>query len=255
MNIRIINATGMGTSDPARSAAELLVYTKSTRLEQGEDTQREVSALSPVAMKEQLDYIANTVRSSWEFVDYTFEITGVTRAFTHQLVRTRHGSYAQQTQRGIDMTEFDTLKPELIKDQDENLVSIKSPWDLAMETISRAYSYYKGKGVPAQDCRGLLPTNIHTNIIAKFNLRTLADLVGKRDNPRAQGEYIEFIREVVRLVLEIHPWTQIFLRPDRLATPALDDLMTTMLGDDSPVDRKELAAAFKEIDKLKAAWG
>ena len=45
----------------------------------------------------ELDYMSKTIPSSWEFVDYTFMIEDVTRALTHQLVRTRTASYAQQT--------------------------------------------------------------------------------------------------------------------------------------------------------------
>jgi hypothetical protein len=64
---------------------------------------------------EELDYIAKTIRSSWEMVDYTFQITGVTRAFTHQFVRTRTGSYAQQSQRSVDMsTGIEVLMPESV---------------------------------------------------------------------------------------------------------------------------------------------
>jgi thymidylate synthase ThyX len=40
-----------------------------------------------------------------------------------------------------------------------------------------------------EDARGVLPTNIHTNIVAKFDLRTLADTMRKRASTRTQGEY------------------------------------------------------------------
>ena len=53
--------------------------------------------------------MANTIPSSWEFVDYTFLVTGVSRAYTHQQVRTRAASYAQQTMRVLNMGEFDYI--------------------------------------------------------------------------------------------------------------------------------------------------
>src|SRR4051812_1582937 len=106
MKVSIIDHTGAGSGDPYY-AAKLLIYTKNTRLTQGEDTRAKVAAMSEQAILADLDYIAKTIRSSWEFVDYTFEITGVTRAFTHQFVRTRTGSYAQQAQRVADMSMFD----------------------------------------------------------------------------------------------------------------------------------------------------
>jgi len=114
MEVNLIDYTGMGHPDCHR-AARLLVYTKNTRLEQGEDTRAAIEALTKAELEDQLAYIANTIRSSWEFVDYTFEIIGVTRAFTHQFVRTRTASYAQQSQRAIDMSEFTTERPESIR--------------------------------------------------------------------------------------------------------------------------------------------
>src|SRR5258705_6882218 len=99
-------------------AARLLVYTKNTRLQQGTETQAAIEAMSPLEIITELDYMAKTIRSSWEFAEYTFEIKNVTRAFTHQLVRTRTGSYAQQAQRVVDMKNFGNTKPDTVKAND-----------------------------------------------------------------------------------------------------------------------------------------
>lgn len=250
MKVTLINYTGYCHSDPL-FAARLLVYTKNTRLEQGEATRRKVLYMPAAEIYKELDYIANTLRSSWEFVDYTFEIQGVTRAFTHQFVRTRTGTYAQQAQRVVDMTSFDTLCPlAVVKDPNSHAI-----WTATTRAIALGYETLINFGHAKQDARGLLPTNVLTNIIAKFNLRTLADLVGKRDNPRAQGEYTEVIKAMVKEMLLVHPWLDSFLYPKRTATPALDDLIREKLGDKSPVDMPELNKAMKELDMLKAIWG
>lgn len=111
--VNLISYTGHGNPDP-HYAARLLVYTKNTRLTQGEDTRNKVAAMGLEELTEELEYISKTIRSSWEFIDYTFEILNVTRAFTHQLVRTRTGSYAQQAQRVADMSEFETRVPKTV---------------------------------------------------------------------------------------------------------------------------------------------
>lgn len=250
MRVTLINYTGMGHPDPL-FAARLLAYTKNTRLEQGEETRAKVMAMTEEDLNKELDYISKTLRSSWEFVDYTFEVQGVTRAFTHQFVRTRTGSYAQQAQRVVDMGHFETLVPETVKSVD----GAKFVWDELMGQIQDSYQKLQDFNVPNQDCRGVLPTNVLTNIIAKFNLRTMADLLAKRKGLRAQGEYADVARAMEAAILEVHPWAEPFINPERLQTPALDAILKRLLGDRSPVELPEINAALKEIDGLKGTWG
>jgi flavin-dependent thymidylate synthase len=249
-NVRLIDYTGSGQRDPARYAAELLVYTKLTRLGHGAHIQGQVAAMLDVEFSEQLAYVANSVRTSWEFISYTFEITGVTRAFANQMTRTRYGvSFAQEAQRVADKSNFDSIMPETVR-----LADMEDAWHEQMKATAQTYRAFKRAGVPNQDCRSVLPMNTVTSLIARFDLRALADLVGKRDNLRAQGEYAEVARQMKAAVLEAHPWAGQFLSPDRLATPALDALLARELGDGSPVDKPALNEALKELDKLKGIW-
>lgn len=250
MKVNLISYTGIGRPDYKEYAARLLVYTKSTRLQQGEKSREKISSMSWEEIEKELDAISKTLRSSWEFIDYTFEILDVTRAFTHQLVRTRTASYAQQAQRVVDMSHFSNEKPVTCEEGEASLV-----WDECMKSIGQTYKRLQELGVPNQDCRGVLPTNVHTNIIVKMNLRTLADLVGKRDNLRAQGEYVSVIRSMVENVMQVHPWVDPFLYPERLKTPNLEAILGELLGTSGPLDKPRLNAAFKELDLLKGTWG
>jgi thymidylate synthase ThyX len=124
-----------------------------------------------------------------------------------------------------------------------------------MEVVKSAYQRMRRKGIPAQDARGVLPTNILTNIVASGNLRAFADMVGKRLNQRVQEEYQEVVVEMVRCVVEVHPWVYQFLKPDRINTPALDTILKDALGGASPVDKPEVNEALKELDRVKGVWG
>jgi flavin-dependent thymidylate synthase len=197
MHVRLIDYTGAGQSDPADYAAKLLIYTKNTRLTQGQDTQLAINALSIEQIDKELNAIARTIRSSHEFVDYTWEITGVTRAYTHQAVRTRTASYAQQTMRSTDMSGFDSLCPDSVK-----AAEMDGVWRSCMQMIASTYKMLKDADVPSEDARGVLPTNVLTNIIVKMNLRSFADLVGKRTSLRAQGEYAKVVE--LNLLLTCH---------------------------------------------------
>ena len=250
MKVTLIDYTGKGNPDEFY-AARLLAYTKNTRLTQGEETRQKIKNMPQAELDTELNYIANTLRSSWEFVEFTFEVQDVTRAFTHQMVRTRTASYAQQAQRVVGMAAFTSEKPDTVAAN----IHASALWDHTMDMLRDTYSRLQGFGIPNQDCRGVLPTNVHTNIIVKCNLRTFADLCGKRINLRAQGEYERVMLAMRASVYDVMPWTKPFLEPERTATPELDALLRAQLGTASPIDQPKLNAALKELDKLKGIWG
>jgi len=249
MKVTLIDYTGCGSIDPWY-AARLLIYAKNTRVEQGIKHRVKTAMMEAHEIIDELNKIANTIRSSWEFVTFTFEILDVTRAFTHQLVRTRHGSYAQQAQRVVDMRAFGSLLPQTVKDKE-----LEADWLAHMSDVSDFYADMIDAGIPAQDARGVLPTNIYTNILAQFNLRTFAELCGKRDNLRAQGEYADVVRAMKAEAYNRMPWLAPFLEPERTKTPVLEAILKKILDGKSPVDVPQVNDALKELDKLKGTWG
>lgn len=198
-------------------AVNLLLFTKNTRLMNDDNAYKTISEWPWDKKQEELDYMLNTIRSSWEFIDYTFDVRDVTRGFTHQFVRTRQGSFAQQSQRTVDMTGFDYYTPDRIR---YNPVA-QNLYDSCMDAINSFYQDLREHGVAAEDARGVLPTNIHTNIVAKFNLRTLSEMAKSRLSPRAQGEYQEVFKLMVEEVVKVHPWAEPFLTPTEWAAPSM----------------------------------
>lgn len=191
-------------------ALNVLLKTKNTRLSHDDDP----TNWSAEKKAEHLAYMLDTIKSSWEFVDYEFLISGVTRVFTHQIVRTRHGSYAQQAMRVVDARDFEVLVPETVK---ANSIAA-AIWANATEVVMNAYAKLIDLGIPAQDARGILPNNILTEITAKFNLRTLHEMAKLRLCTRTQGEYQDVFREMRRLVIETHPWAAPFIEVHCVAT-------------------------------------
>jgi len=207
VNVQLIDYTGAGTADPARHAANVLVFTKATRLNMVPNLMDEIAAKSDEEMAKELEYMANTIPSSWEFVTYTFLINGVTRAFTHQFVRTRTGSYAQQTMRVLDVDGWDYLVgPSIEGDKIK-----QNAYDFGMVSIDEAYRFLISNGAKIEDARGILPTNILTNIVAKFDLRTFSDTQRKRASSRTQGEYRSVMDAMRAEVIRVHPWASMFL--------------------------------------------
>lgn len=201
MNVTLINYTP--------DALETLIFTKNTRLRMSATGLDEIRAWPEEKKAAELKYMKNTIQSSWEFVDYVFLISDVTRAFTHQLVRHRVGTgFAQQAQRAVDMSGFTYETGDSIADHFDR----KLEYDDIMSMINFGYQKLLGLGAKAQDARGVLPTNIDTNIVFKANLRTLHDMALKRLCVKAQGEFQDVFYEIVERVSEVHPWARDFLR-------------------------------------------
>jgi thymidylate synthase ThyX len=79
--------------------------------------------------------------------------------------------------------------------------------------IKEAYAKIINLGVAVEDARSILPTNIATNIVAKFNLRTMSELAKSRTGGRTQGEYIDVMGAMCDEVIKVHPWAEAFLFP------------------------------------------
>jgi len=210
-------------------AVELLLFTKSTRLNMAPSLLNEIHEWSPKKKAAELDYMARTIPSSWEFVDYVFLLEGVSRAFTHQLVRTRHGSYAQQSLRVVDAGAFDYVHTARSRADETTAQTI----EYAMGNVQAAYRKLRNCGLPTEDARGILPTNIATNIVAKFNLRTFAELARSRTGGRTQGEYQDVLNAMADAAVAVHPWLPLFLFPKgRDAFAEIEAFATRTFPDD-----------------------
>ena len=246
MKTELISYTGMGMDK--WEAAYQLIFTKNTRLEMEPDGLNKIRDWPKEKILKELEYMSNTIQSSLEFCDYTFIINECTRAFTHQLVRTRQGSYAQQTMRVLDVSGFGYDVGPSIKCK-ENLTEV---YNEMMYDIDFNYKNLISMGAATEDARGILPTNIHTNIVCKFNLRTIAELISKRSSPRVQGEYRDFIEQIRNCVLEVHPWAEVFLRNRKHdAAKELDEFIQGMF-ELSYVDQDDKTNLLKMVDILRS---
>jgi len=250
MKVSLIDCTGMGTPDPADYAASLLIFTKNTRLEMKPGGLADIQAWPWKRKEEELRYMANTIPSSWEFCHYTFLIQDVTRAFTHQLVRTRTASFAQQTMRVLNVEGWDygtgpTIEADaaLLAEYNDAMSKVRLCYDNLIHPVF-------GSGAAVEDARGILPTNMHTNIVMSCNLRTLAEMVRKRSSPRTQGEYRDFISLAKSAVITMHHWAEIFFDQD--FDKAAADLCR-QLTDATALSNNQRVSMIKLVDQMRSA--
>jgi flavin-dependent thymidylate synthase len=131
--------------------------------------------------------IKGHLKAPWEFVDFMFMIEGVTRAFTHQLVRQRTAVYAQESLRFAvkeGLADEVPKPPSIIGNE-----NAETFWNQAISGMEKAYNALISLGIPAEDARGLLPHAVTTRVIYKTNLRGLLEHAGNRLCTQAQFEW------------------------------------------------------------------
>lgn len=202
--VTLVDFTGKGRADEAWHAADMLIYTKSTRLNMTASLLEGIKAMTPEKKVSELEYMAGTIPSSWEFVDVTFLIEGVSRATAQQITRTRTASYAMQSQRVTDASEFAAVNPH------PQGTLLQSMFEEAVTQSMRNYTVMVENGAALQDARGLLPMNVVCNLVAKYNLRSFVDLLKARSSLRVQGEYVDIADQMRKEVLAAWPWVAPF---------------------------------------------
>ena len=231
--------TGKDTSDPQFYAARMLAYTKNTRLQMTPDGFERFMTMSHEQLAEELEYMSNTIPSSWEFVDVIYSINNVTRACAQQITRTRNASFAMQSQRVTDMSQVTYHIPDSVKHKDL--------YEGRLEMALTGYKFAVEDGENLEDARGLLPLNVHCNLIAKYNLRSLVDLLRARDSMRVQGEYQMIAREMRSLIIEAWPWVAPFFVPKDEKAIKLIEEVAAQVGDKEM--RMQLAKAADLLKK------
>lgn len=154
---------------------------------------------NPMALVKHL--YSNGHMSVMEHIYFTFKIEGISRACSHQLVRHRHCSVTQRSQRYCSEDGFEYVTPKSL---------IYSPFDEDVEDLQGWYSRYQNLGVPNEDARYILPNACATSLYLSCNLRELIHMANERLCTRAQWEIRDLVREMCQLV---DPQLQFMLVP------------------------------------------
>lgn len=219
MKVNLIYYPGVETQDEWFAAA-LLAFTKSTRLKMSPDGLATFFSKPDKELEEEMKYMATSIPSSWEFVDLIFIAENVTRATAQQITRTRHGTFAMQSQRVTDMSDvtWDDHSDAPKIGMEDVMPGVTVSFDECMQAQVENYSDFVKAGMPLEDARDLLPIGVHCNLVAKYNLRTLVELVRARERSlRVQGPYQDFVRQMREQVETVWPWSKYFFA-DPIAT-------------------------------------
>lgn len=143
----------------------------------------------------------NGHHSVFEHIYFTFKIEGISRACSHQLVRHRHCSFTQRSQRYCSEKDFEFVTPPTIGDG--------NPFDAMMWDIAEDYESLL-EFASNEDARYILPNACATSLYLSCNLRELIHMANERLCSRAQWEIRELVTNMRQLV---DPQLQFMLVP------------------------------------------
>ncbi|MEW6080832.1 MAG: FAD-dependent thymidylate synthase [Bacillota bacterium] len=139
--------------------------------------------------------------SPFEHATFSFSISRVSRALTHQLVRHRLASYSQRSQRYVSEEAFEYVTPPKVERSPE----AARIYHEAVEASRRAYASLIRVGVTREDARYLLPNACHSAIIVTMNARSLINFFRLRCCGRAQWEIRALAYRMLREACRVAP--------------------------------------------------
>jgi flavin-dependent thymidylate synthase len=160
------------------------------------------------------DQFKTELQGPLEVAQFHFLVEGVTRSFTHQMVRERQAFFAQESMR-FAVVDGDTWgdrvayppslarKPESypswdgLSDKERGYILARDAWDDAVLSAENGYQKLIDAGIPAEDARGLMPHAMTTRLHWVLDLRGLLHVAGLRLCTQAQFEWRQVMAQVV----------------------------------------------------------
>ena len=136
-----------------------------------------------------------------EHAVFTFDIEGISRITSHQLVRHRLASYDQESQRFSNTSREECIIPPSCMKNPDVLQRCKDKLDQDMFF----YNWLIGHEVPKEDARYFLPHNMGTKIVMTINARSLNHVFHMRTAPEAQWEIKAMAYEMLGQCRKVAP--------------------------------------------------
>ena len=142
------------------------------------------------------------LRAPHEFVQFHFFVEGVTRSHTHQMVRQRTATFAQESLRFAVkecLANEVPLPPSVMGNE-----IAEQFWNQTIAEIDRAYTALVNAGIPAEDARGLLPHATPTRLHWRTSLMDLIHHAGNRLCTQAQFEWRILMVSIMKAIRTYH---------------------------------------------------
>lgn len=118
------------------------------------------------------------------FAHSVFNISGISRVCSHQMVRSKHLDFLQRSQRYCKELDADFVIPDsIMKDRD-----LEVEYKTHLRKSRELYTYLQNNGIRKEDARFVLPEATHTELNVSGNLQAWRDFIRLRADKYAQWE-------------------------------------------------------------------
>lgn len=139
-----------------------------------------------------------------------FAVSGVSRACTHQLVRSRRAAFHQQSMRAHYYGERPEFRcPESVWAKGGPVLG---RYIDAVYACHEAYVAACEAGVSYQDARYILPEGTTNFILLEYPVREFLNVYAYRACSMFQWEIVAVMREAKRVLVEQHPWIEPYVK-------------------------------------------
>lgn len=144
-----------------------------------------------------------------EHASATFYVAGVSRSLTHELVRHRHLSFSQLSQRYVDSTTADFVMPPALREYGQRQADVAELFEECLATYDEIADRLMTYGLPRKQAReaarAVLPNCTATELVVTGNMRAWRDFIEKRSAPSADAEIQELASALLERLTDIAP--------------------------------------------------
>jgi thymidylate synthase (FAD) len=146
-----------------------------------------------------------------EHASATFYVQDVSRTLTHELVRHRHLSYSQRSQRYVDESQSGYVEPTALHKYPALRARLDKVHSITRGLYEEIVKTLTDDGMSRKEARGAaraaLINATHTSIVVSGNMRAWRDFLSKRFHPAAEVEIRTLATCVLIKLKEIAPST------------------------------------------------
>lgn len=168
---------------------------KVTLVDYTKDAVNHIGSMASICYDSKTDRESNIKRAShckdkghlmtMRFAYATFNISGISRICSHQLVRVAHAGILQESQRYVQQSAIEYVIPEALQSVSPEL---RQAWYKHLTEGGKIYDAAIQEGMKKEDARYIISQSCTTQLNMTMNFQAWRDLLNNRTKPAAQWE-------------------------------------------------------------------
>lgn len=189
------------------------------------------------------------LQSALETQTVVFAVSGVSRACTHQLVRSRRAGFHQQSQRAT----FYGVSPEArMPESVWRNHNARRAYLVALDAAHEAYRIACEEDISYQDARYILPESTTNYILCEYTVREFIAVYAYRACSMFNWEIVGVVRQMAALLTGAHPFLEPYIKIGcELTKGAKDGTMSTKALGMAGADKYDHTCTFQGWEKVE----